>query len=767
MMKRRSGFTLVELITVMAISVVLLSIIIVPMIQTFNATRIAQSFSDAQDKARLLTERISREVGEAVAVRDIEGRGGQCSIVIPIPDRGADEAGVTVTTPGGWTKTTMNYTKVDIVLPEKVGQRGPGGGFIDPNTGKEDPTLKNPKGQVKLPLAPGTTVKRYWIGLRDPFTNYTNPYDGLLSQRSGGRDNLFVLYSAEVEPVRMVETPVGSGNFVPQVNTELFDLDAVDPSGRTPLFDDPDFFLATGADVGAPVNNDAKAQRIRNWQKRSTIVTEISRYDMIQPIYDRRTRLVLLNNTGVGWAPRITPLIQFRPSHVEGDGSDSQVTAPLGDETEGGAAIGPEVYQSQFGMWSTVRVRTFDSNWVPGNPYQIARKDADDLNIYAVEPVASGLEDTSIGSGQQLFNITSFEQAKKGQLVTPAYRYPFSFAVNAPAVTGNATLNSLFMPFYTNATTGKVIASFAIGDVGNSGANPNAPANLFAANDFNPVNLPQVPAQNDSSGWTANDASLTPSTDPTVATGVFSDAPYWNTAFNRFNINRVFNKVWADAQANRNGIPTQFGEIGGAHRFIDLRTIPQGDGTASPLAQYNRAAIVPGSEEVFGPDQNPGPNYSHQVRYRRVNKEPGPNEYRINYANLNEPSAAGWAALGLPVPPATYTRTNFVSAVVQPRYRAGYIQLCSNPEVPVPAVMSVVSQNPVDAPGTTYVVPGRIRVAYRFQFTTSQDVMRVEYDTRQLMQVLVTIRNYPQAQNLPNPQTVTMKATANVRNFIR
>jgi hypothetical protein len=70
------------------------------------------------------------------------------------------------------------------------------------------------------------------------------------------------------------------------------------------------------------------------------------------------------------------------------------------------------------------------------------------------------------------------------------------------------------------------------------------------------------------------------------------------------------------------------------------------------------------------------------------------------------------------------------------------------------------------ASGTTFDVPGRIRVAYRFQFTNATDTVRVDYDTRQLMQILVTIRNYPQS-SVPNPQTVTMKATANVKNFIR
>lgn len=763
---RRYAFTLIELITVMAITAILMTIITIPMIETFKATRTAQAYSDAQDKARLLTERLSREIGEAAAVRDVEGLPGRVSIVCPIPLTGVDDTGANVTTTGGFVKISMNYTKLDLILPQKVGQKGPGGAFIDPVTGKEDPTLHSAKGQVQLPLAPGTTIKRYWIGLNRPFENYNNPYDGFLMKRAGGRDNLFVLYSAEVEPVRMMEIPPGSGNFIPQVNTDFFDA-VPDGTNRNPVYDNPDFFLATGAAAGTPVNNDAQATRINNWKRVAKVETEVSRYDLIQPQYDKTSRLVKMTNSAGLWAPRVTPLVLFRPSHVEGDGADAQIAASLGNEAEGYDQIGSEVFQGQFSMWSNLTVRTYGLGWQAADPYQIARKNPNNLSIFLVQPGVTGVPDTdtTVGNGTELFDITAYESAYKRRQYDNPSRYPFSVGLDAAntnsgwLASANPQFRANFMPFSTNSTTGKIIASFNIGEVGNYNINPNAPANLFNNFDLNTFNLPQCPAQGTSAdGWTNTDTSLTPSNDPAIAAGVFSNAPFWNTSFNRFNINRVFNKVWADAQAGRNGIPAQYGESGGAHRFVDLRTIPQGDGTASPLGQFGRARIVPGSEEVFGPDQSPGSNFGYEVRYHRTNREPGPNEYRINYADLTPPNAAGWAALGLPVPPLIYDRTSFVSAVIEPRYKAGYVQLCSNPEVPIPAVMRLQ--------GTTTDVPGRIRVAYKFQFTTPDDVVRTEYDTRQLMQVIMTIRNYPQA-DIPFPQTVTMKATANVRNFIR
>ena len=761
--RRRQAFTLIELITVMAISAILLSIIAIPMFQTFTATRTAQAYSDAQDKARLLTDRISREINQAVSIRDIEGAGGRVAIVLPVPTTGVDESGATVTTPGGFLTLAMNYAKLDLVLPARVNNSTTPGVFIDPATGKIDPTLRSPKGQVLTPMAPGNTIRRYWIGLRDPFQNYNNPYDGLL-MRGAGKDNLFVLYMAEVEPIRYVNL---GGVMTPQVNTAFFDADPADPSNQTPIYDDPQFFIASGATTGSPLNNDAKATRIRNWMNRAQIVTELSRYDMIQPIYERNTRLVKLNNVNGVYSPRVTPLVQFRPSHVDNDGSEAQISTSIGFESDSIDNSGAEVYQGQYGMWSNVVVRNFGANWLPGQPYQVARRDSNDMQIFAVDPATSGASDTAAGSGTLMFNITAYEEANKNRFTVPTSRYPFTSAL-APVMASSpsAALSAIFTPFVVNRVTGKIMASFAIADVGNASIDPSSSTYVYADQDINPGNLPQAPVQGGiASGWRARNPSLTPSTDNVVA-GTYSDAPYFDTTYNRFNINRVFNKIWGDAQAGRNGIPSQFGEIGGAHRFLDLRTVPQGDGTLSPLGLFDRAQIVPGTEEVFGPDQLPGANFGSEIRYHRVNREPGPNEYRINYSDIPEPTAAGYAAMGLTLPPATYSRTNFVSAIVQPRYKAGYVQLCSNPEVPIPAVMRIESKNLGDPAGTTYLVPGRIRVAYKFQFTSPNDVVRAEYDTRQLMEVLVTIRNYPQS-NVPNPQSVTMKATANVRNFTR
>ena len=81
-MKRRA-FTLIELITVLAITAVLLTIIIIPMIQAFSFTRAAEGFATAQESGRRLIEQITREIENSAGVRDNDGDKGSLAVVVP------------------------------------------------------------------------------------------------------------------------------------------------------------------------------------------------------------------------------------------------------------------------------------------------------------------------------------------------------------------------------------------------------------------------------------------------------------------------------------------------------------------------------------------------------------------------------------------------------------------------------------------------------------------------------------------------------------
>lgn len=784
---RRLGFTLIELLTVMAISAILLGLIIVPLFQSFNLTRTAQAFADAQDRARILTERISREIGNAALVR---GAGG----VVPTTLNGtATEVPANtliVRVPrgngGAWPGNSANpvevalpFTKLDLLLAaEGNPQRGPGGGYIDPVTGKEDPTLAAPKGQVNLPAAPGQVMARFFIALRNPFARYENPYDGLLMARGGQRDNLYSLYRAEVVPYvyrNNKNTPSDNTTLAFRPNLQYFESDDATDTRITDM-DDPRFMLADLDAAGNRLNTD-KNTRIDNWLRQATLQTDVSRYDMILPVFDRSSRAIRAV-AGQPDVPRIVPLVQFRPTRINSDPAEPMLASRPGEESDDAGAVGSDVYMTQYGLWGNVVLRIFPRGWTTnpdasaaGNEYLVAHRSPTNPNLtmslYAYDPdAAGGGPDYVNAADRELFDIALFDRLSAVKIPGPANQvYPFTQAVAAAngrsGWLANAAFRQIFTPVTFDRNKGRVLAGFSIDEVGNPTQTPP---------NGNPQNLPGK----------LTGEELTPAID-TDLTGNFYDAKF-------STINKLYNKIFADYPSLR---------AGNVHRFIDLRATAQGDGTPGPLfpnalanvatgfitttadgGYRSKITIVPGSEVVMGPDQLPGPNQGSIIRYNRIARgEPGPNQYTINYTDLQEPTNdSGQIDYSITYPdlpaaelsafnPRGYDPQNLISAVIQPRYKVGYIKLYSGSDVPL--------------------VNGAFRVFYKFQFTSTltgssrrdnngnvrpdisyTDTIAVDYDTRQLLDVQLTIRNYPQS-SAPNPQTVTLKSTATVRNFTR
>lgn len=747
-MKR--AFTLIELLVVIAITAILMTIILVPIIQSFNLTRSAQAFADAQDKARRLTEKIAREINNAASVRDNSGIGGQLSVVVPArPGSGSSVPGYD-TTHGPFIRVTVNNVKLDIVAPfEGDPTNTRAGAFVNPQTGMADPTLQRPKGQISLPLAPGMTIVRYFIALRNPLriqqpsgllAGYIEPYSGLLQTQSGDRDNLFVLYRAEIQPY------IWNGTKFVVNKAFFFDQDRDnDPNTFGPLLDDPTFFDPAVANpaysipdpTGSP--DPTKAQMVQNWLSKSVIQTEVSRFDMIQPQYDLHTRLVTFD----GDAPRLQPLVQFKPTRIASEPATGQAAVRLGEETDNSSQLAPDVFRSKYGGWSNLMARVYKEGYSLGNPYQVGLKlptpgpgDPQGFSIYMYLP-GSGYDDSQVGRipgvGVELFDADTYLKGLRSGIRANFSRGILAANSRSGWLT-NVGYRTSVLPFVPDMNRGRIIASFGIDEVGSVGAAPSFTPVPLPDPVYNPNNLPGNVT------WPDSSDVLSPINDPNLA-GNFYDAAF-------SSINKKFNKVWNDhPELHPDNV----------HRFIDLRVTQNSDGSTSPLSPdpatgFSSARIVTGSEQVFGPDQMVGPNYGRRIRYTRTTREPGPNQYRINYVDQPEPN---YALIGYPNPPVAYDPTNFVSAVIQARYRAGYIQFNSDPNVPLPG----------DDPSTTFN-EAQILVYYRFQFTHPKDVVAVDYDSRQLMSVLLTIKNYPQA-SLPNPQSVTLKSTAEVRNFLR
>jgi hypothetical protein len=596
---------------------------------------------------------------------------------------------------------------------------------------------------------------RYFIGLKDPLianTNnaarYNNPYSSVLTQ-SGGADNLYVLYRAEVETRRW---NAATSTWV--FNDELFT--DTDGDGQPNDIDDPAFFLADGTA--------AKARRIKSWQRRSRVITELSRYDMIQPELDKGTFKAIY----VGGMPRILPLISFRPSRVVSEPVESQMAVQTGNEFNNAAKMGAETLRTKYGGWTDAVVRLWPSVPDPQEPHLVngtwgttleraigrSWRDTTGRRLFSVFDLLPSEADAN--QGLETFDATSYQFARSfpAGAVSPItgdpsarfFPYPFSYAIakanerSSWLTAGRAGIRERFVPFTVDQRSGKVIGSFGIEEVGGGGT--GAAPDFLGGDDNRPrantglAVRPSNVANGAVNAWQG--AALAPSSPTSTINERF------NYLFD--NITRLFPALQ----------PVQ------ARRFLDLRLVPNFDGTLSPLHPtqgFGRARIVPGSEVVIGPDQL---GTGRMVRYSRVNADGGsttvgPNQYRINYVDQPDLTDEAYRELGFTgrPDPTLYDPTNFAQVFIQSRYRAGYLEFNSDPQQPLPQLTF----------GNNAGI-GNISVSYRFQMTESSDVFAVDYDTRQVIDVNLTIRNYPQT-TLPTSQTVTLKGSATVRNFIR
>lgn len=723
----RRGFSLIELLTVMAISAILLTIIAIPVVQSLNLTRAAQSFAAAQDRARSLMGQIEREIENAAGVRDNTGLRGSLAVIVPGQS--------------GDVRLLLPNTKLDIIKPASGDPASRvGTAYIDPDTRKVDPTLRAPKGQATLPGGQGETIVRYFIALRDPFGRYTNPWSqirnittGFWGAGAGGRDNLYVLFRAEVQPYIWVTDPVTSQP-IRVVNTQFFidgsrDGDPTTPN--EPIFDDPDFMIPrTGPAANLPYATAQpwdpadRNQMIRNWVNRATVVTETSRFDMIMPEFDRASgRIVFFNGE-----PRITPLVRFQPTFRAGETAVGETAVRAGEESINMAKIGADVFRTQFGSWANVGLRIYpsflptsynalgQSSGNPRGPWQTGTPTVDLL------PNSNGGQSLFLTGGTEMFDVSEYRDLK-----ARGADYPFSQSL----VTLNGVGVEGMFVVVPEPEAGRVTASFSVQEVG---SDTSVPFDL------------RGPSTGGGPGIASGSLS-------TPAQPAFQTGPAWNTyvGFNdRFS--RLWNQ-WDSLWPNPSLAPGRESVLG-PRRFVDLRVTPQAGignapGPLSPTFGWRRVSITPGSEVVFGPDQTPGPNFGRIVRYTRVPNvdtvSVGPNQYKINYTDQVEPN---WAEYGFTSPqysPQFYNGSDFLSAVLQARYRAGYLELNSRYGEPI---------------------PGNIFVTYRFQFTEPNDVVAVSYDSTDMMEVILTVRNFAPG-GLPTPQMTTLRGAAAVRNTIR
>lgn len=291
---KQAGFTLVELLVVIAITAILLGLLLIPLVQGFRLTRQGQIQAQAQDTARLALNQFTNDLRRAAYVFDSADR----VITLPV----LNQQGQVVNVP-------MRHAIIDMVAPA----------YGDPAQESNDPTSDIPIGpngepdaEIAVPVSPGRTVIRYFIGLMDNNNPYFNPDEVRLAAATQP-ENYAVLYRAEFRLY------VRQGNrWV--LNPELFD-DISD-------FYDPNFFYGD--------------KRVA-WRKVAKPIVPLGQVDMVNVTYD--------NNGN----PIVEPLMQLTPALAV-----NQMGAPIETDTLSDEGAGAPPLQIRFpqGLWD-VNSETF------------------------------------------------------------------------------------------------------------------------------------------------------------------------------------------------------------------------------------------------------------------------------------------------------------------------------------------------------------------------------------------------------------------------
>ena len=304
-LNNRKGFTMVEILVVVALTVLVMGLVFYPLTQSFSLTRNAEVRIRTQDDARFALSIISRDLADAMYVYD----NTEDTIDFTVPN---SITGVSTTVP-------VRYAKIDLVLPRMHGyctadavhvagpREFPRHNAAFPTLDEAAPTCPIDGTALELrpvqPLTPDTKIVRYFIGLRDPNNVYTNGYMKEKVYRLTGnqQDNMFILYRAEFSPT---DTSLFAGK---DANANL---------SKSNFFYDPAYSPA--------------------WMAISRPIVVPENTDLIK---------IEFNGSGV---PTVTPTVRFTPTAVKSDRLSPVKEA--GDDPEHGDAV-PTRYKATYGHW--------------------------------------------------------------------------------------------------------------------------------------------------------------------------------------------------------------------------------------------------------------------------------------------------------------------------------------------------------------------------------------------------------------------------------
>ncbi len=363
-LRLKRAFTLIELLVVIAITSIILALLFAPLLQGFKFTRRARAISAAQDSARTGLALLRRELSQAAYIFD----NTNTPVIFPLQ---ANQVGNDYRLPlslfniadpanaGSETvpfRASLLYTKLDMVLPARD---TPGANQIaDPTTGSTiNPATGTTGTNVRFPLAPGTRVVRYFVGLRRNLdangapAYYENQYE---FPRTDNEFNPFILYRAEFDardPLLFSNTDYSS---------------AAPNSGG---FNDPNFFYNTNAAPGG-------GTYAQNWARAAQPVIDNQNLDLLVV---RRTDIRAINIRN----PFFTT-VSFAPTTVVADTATPGFLSS--DASEAPGAV-PSLYTTKFSQWTLPYTVTFYRASTNNGPAAGKLQ----VRVFASDPDASGV----------------------------------------------------------------------------------------------------------------------------------------------------------------------------------------------------------------------------------------------------------------------------------------------------------------------------------------------------------------------------------------
>jgi len=696
-----AGFTLIELLVVIAVTSILLGLIFGPLTQSFDLTNRARVQVEVQDNVRRLSDIGQIDLAQSVFIFDNTGQ--SMNFWVRQPDAQGNPLGAVVPQP-------VPFTIVDMVPPAQVGdqQVNPAASTIDPTTGQ----LQN-RGGIAQPLAPGRTIVRYFVGLRDnaskndatygtngtPIKPYFNYYD--LPNISGlVNHNPFVLWRAEVSPYT-------AGGYV---DTRFFHTDA----GGNVILYDPNFWYDNSVAVqpGDPLitsnsangwkdnNNDGQVNISENWRAIAKPMVPLDKADEVTVAKDEDNKPVYFPDpTNTYKFMKITPLVKFEPSYV---GNDAGVVSSTNDYANGQPNIAASSYRESYGHWTS--------------PF--------DLYVYRGGLAGPLLNYFYWSGGSSPVQTKTFDTGTNASTSNNTNFYPGNYDPDKVADNSAKSSSQLIFP---------------------ADPNTNTPPILFYVDRKRGLVHFSVP----DSIWPGFHDPTTGKETPDTSSVFYPDA--LNNAY--------LNYVYPGYPAN---VSTLSPNLANARPYADLTNLPPVTGSptsrTSPLSVLPNIMITPGTENVSGPDMRPGPNYGKRVAYTGVSEEKlenlGPNEYVIHYQNISN------ANLSDPDP------------MNVARQKMGVLLFWKQGINKADPLKGSAAGSPLTtmlSPFPTYTADGTpvepIRVRYKMQNNLISDIVKANYLSRELISFTAGVRLYDFHSG--QPQQVTISQKVYLRNMPR